>query len=81
MDTTEPYYMTLLFGIARGLDRQQYALQLVTDREHLDLDNADGYIITGARLPDCQWIDQLAKPIVLLGKIVMVMILLIRTIN
>ena len=29
--------MTLLFGIARGLDRQQYALQLVTDREHLDL--------------------------------------------
>ena len=57
VDTTEPYYMTLLFGIARGLDRQQYALQLVTDREHLDLDHADGYIITGARSTDCQWID------------------------
>ena len=68
VDTTEPYYMTLLFGIARGLDRQQYALQLVTDCEHLDLDHADGYIITGARSTDCQWIDQLAKPVVLFGE-------------
>ncbi len=30
IDTVEPYYMNLLFGIASGLDKKQYALQLVT---------------------------------------------------
>lgn len=32
IDTTEPYYMSLLFGIAKGLDKRGYALQLVTER-------------------------------------------------
>jgi DNA-binding LacI/PurR family transcriptional regulator len=36
IDTTEPYYMNLLFGIARGLDKQQYALQLISDRDKLN---------------------------------------------
>lgn len=30
MDTTEPYYMHLLTGIARELDNRHYSLQLVT---------------------------------------------------
>ncbi|WP_125711436.1 LacI family DNA-binding transcriptional regulator [Lacticaseibacillus porcinae] len=68
IDTTEPYYMNLLFGIARGLDKQQYALQLISDREKLDYGNADGYLITGARTKDSEWLDQLEKPLVLYGE-------------
>ena len=30
MDATEPYYMNLLSGIAKGLDKYQYSLQLMT---------------------------------------------------
>lgn len=33
IDTTEPYYMNLLFGVAGGLNKQQYALSLVTNRK------------------------------------------------
>lgn len=68
IDTTEPYYMNLLFGIARGLDKQQYAMQLITDRERLQAGNADGYLITGARTRDFPWLDQLDKPLVLFGE-------------
>ncbi|WP_262315047.1 LacI family DNA-binding transcriptional regulator [Lacticaseibacillus parakribbianus] len=68
VDTTEPYYMSLLFGIAKGLDRQQYALQLVTDRNRLCVGNADGFLITGARTKDQPWLDQLQKPLVLFGE-------------
>ncbi|MCI1987099.1 MAG: LacI family transcriptional regulator [Lactobacillus sp.] len=67
IDTTEPYYMTLLFGIAKGLDEKQYAMQLITNR-NFDLDYADGYIITGARGSDYEWIDRLEKPVVLFGE-------------
>ena len=28
IDTTEPYYMNLLFGIAKGLSKKHYAIQL-----------------------------------------------------
>ena len=68
IDTTEPYYMNLMFGIARGLDKQQYALQLISDREKLYAGNADGYLITGARTKDSEWLDQLDKPLVLYGE-------------
>ncbi len=44
IDTTEPYYMNLLFGIAKGLSKKHYAIQLATGR---DVGGGDGYIITG----------------------------------
>lgn len=68
IDTTEPYYMNLLFGIARGLNKHQYALQLVTKREDIGKGSADGYIITGARSTDSEWLDSLHKPFVLYGE-------------
>ncbi len=61
IDTTEPYYMSLLFGIAKGLDKCGYALQLVTERERLGKGNAaDGFIVTGARAADLPLIDALS---------------------
>ena len=69
IDTTEPYYMSLLFGIAKGLDKCGYALQLVTERERLGKGNAaDGFIVTGARVADLPLIDALAKPTVIFGE-------------
>ena len=43
IDTTEPYYMNLLFGFARGLNSKQYAMQLVTDPDQIEKGRADGY--------------------------------------
>lgn len=68
IDTTEPYYMNLLFGIARGLSKKQYAIQLVTDRKQIREGNFDGYVITGARSPDYSLFDELDKPFVLFGE-------------
>ncbi|RVU70247.1 MULTISPECIES: LacI family DNA-binding transcriptional regulator [Lactobacillus] len=68
IDTTEPYYMNLLFGFAKGLAKKQYALQLVTDRTKIEQSNADGYLITGARNGDYELFDQLKKPFVLFGE-------------
>lgn len=68
IDTTEPYYMNLLFGIAQGLQKQQFALQLVRDAADVDKGNCDGYIITGARATDSDWLDKLKKPFVLFGE-------------
>ncbi|WDF82271.1 LacI family DNA-binding transcriptional regulator [Lacticaseibacillus pabuli] len=65
---TEPYYMSLLFGIAKGLDKQQYALQLVTEREDLKLGDPDGYIITGARNTDSELLASLQAPVVVFGE-------------
>lgn len=65
---TEPYYMNLLFGIAKGLDKEQYALQLVTDRSHIDKGNPDGYIVTGARNSDIALLDKLQDPVVIFGE-------------
>ena len=65
IDTTEPYYMNLLFGIASGLGKKHYALQLATDSE---VSGGDGYIITGGRANDAKWLDQLNKPFVLFGE-------------
>lgn len=68
IDTTEPYYMNLLFGVARGLAKKQYAFQLVTDRNEIEKGRADGYIITGARLDDYALFDKLDKPFILFGE-------------
>ncbi len=50
MDTTEPYYMNLLVGIARSIGKAHYSLQLVTTDG--DRGPADGCIITGFRQKD-----------------------------
>ncbi|WEV51036.1 LacI family DNA-binding transcriptional regulator [Lactobacillus sp. ESL0731] len=68
IDTTEPYYMNLLFGIARGLSKKQYAIQLVTDRKQIKDGNFDGYLITGARSHDYALFDSLQKPFILFGE-------------
>ena len=57
--------MNLLFGIASGLGKKHYALQLATDSE---VSGGDGYIITGGRANDAKWLDQLNKPFVLFGE-------------
>lgn len=67
MDITEPYYMNLLNGIAQELDQHQYALQFMTENS-VDLGNCDGYIITGMRESDYEWIEQLDKPVILFGE-------------
>lgn len=68
IDTTEPYYMNLLFGFAQGLTKKQYALQLVTDPKQIGQGRADGYLITGARNSDYEWFDKIKKPFVLFGE-------------
>ncbi len=68
IDTTEPYYMNLLFGFARGLAKKQYAFQLVTDRTKIEQIRADGYLITGARTKDYPLFDKLKKPFILFGE-------------
>lgn len=67
IDTTEPYYMNLLFGVAQGLNKRQYALQLVTSKNEMP-NNCDGYIVTGARTEDYSFFDQINKPLVLFGE-------------
>lgn len=67
IDTTEPYYMNLMIGIARALDAQQYSLQLVT-RRNFDIGNCDGYVVTGMRKKDFDWIGNLKKPVVIFGE-------------
>ncbi|MFD2618648.1 LacI family DNA-binding transcriptional regulator [Terrilactibacillus laevilacticus] len=67
MDTTEPYYMNLLTGIAVGLDKYHYALQLVTRNSH-EIGPCDGVIATGMRIEDYEnIIEQLEPPVVLFG--------------
>ncbi|MGQ5708469.1 LacI family DNA-binding transcriptional regulator [Lactobacillus sp. PSON] len=68
IDTTEPYYMNLLFGFARGLTKKHYAFQLVTNCDEIEIGRADGYLITGARTKDYELFDQLKKPFVLFGE-------------
>lgn len=67
MSTTEPYYMNLLTGIAKGLDECHYSLQLVTQNT-FDLGMCDGYIMTGVRQEDYEWIKGATKPVVLFGE-------------
>jgi DNA-binding LacI/PurR family transcriptional regulator len=67
MDTTEPYYMNLLTGISKELGKEQYALQLVTEH-HFDIGGCDGYIVTGMRHSDYEWLQRLERPVVLFGE-------------
>lgn len=67
IDTTEPYYMTLLMGMSKELDKHHYSLQLITENS-LDIGQSDGNIITGMREKDYLWIDELKKPFVLFGE-------------
>ncbi|MDT2806749.1 LacI family DNA-binding transcriptional regulator [Vagococcus lutrae] len=67
MDTTEPYYMNLLMGISKELDNHQYSLQLVSENS-FDIGQCDGYIITGMRDKDYDWINGIEKPVILFGE-------------
>ncbi|WP_165005911.1 MULTISPECIES: LacI family DNA-binding transcriptional regulator [unclassified Enterococcus] len=67
IDTTEPYYMNLLMGIAKRIGKAHYSLQLVTN-DAFDVGSCDGYIITGVREKDFDWIERLEKPVVLFGE-------------
>ena len=67
IDTVEPYYMYLLTGIANELEKHQYTLQLVTHR-NISLGDCDGYIITGARDKDFEWIDTIKEPVIIFGE-------------
>lgn len=67
IDTTEPYYMNLMLGIAKTLDLHQYSLQLVT-RRNFDIGNCDGYVITGMREQDVEGIKKLNKPVIIFGE-------------
>lgn len=67
IDTTEPYYMNLLMGITKCIGKAHYSLQLVTN-DAFDVGSCDGYIITGVREKDFDWIDRLEKPVVLFGE-------------
>ncbi|WP_057769252.1 LacI family DNA-binding transcriptional regulator [Lactobacillus selangorensis] len=67
LDITEPYYMKLLVGIAMDLSKQQFSLQLVIP-DNIDIGDCDGYIITGMRHKDLDWIQDLKKPVVIFGE-------------
>ncbi len=56
MDVVEPYYMKLLTGIAKELDKHSYGLQLLT-RDSRNFGQSDGYIICGMREDDFTEID------------------------
>ena len=67
MDTTDPYFMNLLIGIASELDKNHYALQLIT-QDSINKTECDGYIIMGMRENDYEWIKEMPKPVVLFGE-------------
>lgn len=67
MDTVEPYYMNLLTGMSRELDKNHYSLQLVT-RTSLNIGKCDGIIVTGMRESDYSFIEKLTIPVVLFGE-------------
>lgn len=67
MDTTEPYYMFLLTGIANELDKHAYSLQLLTHR-NIQIGESDGYIVCGMREKDRELVETLTKPTVIFGQ-------------
>lgn len=67
MDTTEPYYMFLLTGIANELDKYAYSLQLLT-HQNVQIGDSDGFIVCGMRQQDEELIQSLDKPTVLFGQ-------------
>lgn len=67
MDVTEPYYMHLINGIAKGLDHYHYALQLITENS-VDFGESDGYIVTGMKEDDYEWVKKIDKPVIVFGE-------------
>lgn len=67
MDTTEPYYMFLLTGIANELDKYAYSLQLLTHK-NVQIGDSDGYIVCGMRDEHKELVESLKKPTVIYGQ-------------
>lgn len=67
MDSTEPYFMYLINGIAKQLDVYHYALQLVTENTY-NLGGCDGYIITGMTRNDYEWVEEIKEPVIVFGE-------------
>lgn len=68
IDTVEPYYMNLLTGISRELDKHYYSLQLVT-RKSKNIGSYDGLIVTGIRDEDFEiGVLDIEKPVILYGE-------------
>ncbi|MGX7099707.1 LacI family DNA-binding transcriptional regulator [Globicatella sanguinis] len=67
MDSTEPYFMHLINGIAKGLDQYHYALQLVTENTY-DLGRCDGFIISGMTREDYEWVKEIKEPLIIFGE-------------
>ena len=67
MSNVEPHYMNLMMGLSRALSQKQYSLQLMTNK-NFDIGGCDGYVITGMRDKDYEWIGRLEKPVVLYGE-------------
>lgn len=57
--------MSLLLGTANGSGKKHYVLQLATNDE---VSGGDGYIITGGRVNDAEWLDQLNELFVLFNE-------------
>ncbi|MDK6809879.1 LacI family DNA-binding transcriptional regulator [Ligilactobacillus agilis] len=66
MTVVEPYYMTLLVGISKQLEKHGYTLQ-VTPKLELNPGLCDGYIITGLRELDYSKLAAFHKPLILFG--------------
>ncbi|WP_099222448.1 LacI family DNA-binding transcriptional regulator [Listeria costaricensis] len=68
IDTVEPYYMNLLTGISRELDKHYYSLQLVTKKSK-NIGSYDGLIVTGMRHDDFDsGVLNIDKPVILYGE-------------
>lgn len=67
IDSTEPYFMHLINGIAKELDHYHYALQLVTENSY-DLGGCDGYIICGMTRSDYEWVSKIKQPVIIFGE-------------
>lgn len=75
IDTTEPYYMNLLFGVARGLTKEQYALQLVTDIGDIGKAVMMAILLPEQDKPTMTCLMLLISPLFYMAKIGMVMIM------
>ncbi|MBC1435815.1 LacI family DNA-binding transcriptional regulator [Paenilisteria rocourtiae] len=68
IDTVEPYYMNLLTGISRELDKYSYSLQLVTQKSK-NIGPYDGLIVTGMRDREVEKVMVgLEKPVIAYGE-------------
>ena len=68
VDSTDPYFTNVLFGVATGLKKENYTLQLLLDGKQINQGAADGVIITGARTGEYPMLNQIKMPFVLFGE-------------